>query len=44
MTEPIPFYGIYEEPDGSLTINAEENMEKLAITPGITLNPNCGVM
>jgi hypothetical protein len=29
----IPFYGLYEEEDGSFTINAEENMEKLAIAP-----------
>lgn len=33
MKEPIPFYGIYEEKDGSLTINAEEKMSKLAIAP-----------
>jgi hypothetical protein len=31
MIEPIPFYGIYEEKDGSLTIEAF--VEKLAIAP-----------
>jgi hypothetical protein len=31
MIEPIPFYGIYEEKDGSLTIEA--SVEKLAIAP-----------
>jgi hypothetical protein len=31
MIEPIPFYGIYEEKDGSLTMEA--SMEKLAIAP-----------
>ena len=42
MTEPIPFYGIYEEADGSFTINAEENMEKLAITPKSTFKYSSG--
>lgn len=32
-THFIPFFGVYEEKDGSLTINVKENMEneKLAI-------------
>jgi hypothetical protein len=33
LQHPIPFYGIYEEKDGSLTINTEASMEKLAIAP-----------
>jgi len=33
LEHPIPFYGIYEEKDGSLTINTEASMEKLAIAP-----------
>ena len=44
MKEPIPFYGIYEEPDGSFTINAEEVMEneKLAIAPKSTFKYSSG--
>ena len=33
LEHPIPFYGIYEEKDGSLTINTEASVEKLAIAP-----------
>lgn len=43
MIEPIPFYGIYEEPDGSLTVNVESNMsEKLAIAPKSTFKYSSG--
>jgi len=42
MTEYIPFYGIYEEKDGSLTINAEDNMSKLAISPNSTFKYSSG--
>jgi hypothetical protein len=41
LEHPIPFYGIYEEKDGSLTINAEEN-EKLAIAPKSTFKYSSG--
>ena len=38
MKEHIPFYGIYEEEDGSLTMNVEQTIEndKLAIAPKST--------
>ena len=43
MTEYIPFYGIYEEKDGSLTINVEDNMtEKMAIAPKSTFKYSSG--
>lgn len=43
MIEPIPFYGIYEEPDGSLTVNVESNMsDKLAIAPKSTFKYSSG--
>jgi len=42
MTEYIPFYGIYEEKDGSLTINCEDNMSKLAIAPNSTFKYSSG--
>lgn len=43
MNEPIPFYGYYTEPDGSLTINVEENMsDKLAISPKSTFKYSSG--
>jgi hypothetical protein len=43
MTEYIPFYGIYEEKDGSLTINVEDNMsEKMAISVKSTFKYSSG--
>ena len=42
MTEYIPFYGIYEEKDGSLTINVKDNMSKLAIAPNSTFKYSSG--
>lgn len=43
ISEPIPFYGIYEEQDGSLTINVENNMNsKLAISPNSTFKYSSG--
>jgi hypothetical protein len=44
MTEFIPFYGIYEEEDGSFTINVEQVMEneKLAIAPKSTFKYSSG--
>jgi hypothetical protein len=42
MNEPIPFYGYYTEPDGSLTINVEDNMSKLAISPKSTFKYSSG--
>ena len=45
MNEPIPFYGYYTEPDGSLTINVEEKVmenEKLAISPKSTFKYSSG--
>jgi hypothetical protein len=40
----IPFYGIYKEEDGSLTINVEQTMEndKLAIAPKSTFKYSSG--
>ena len=44
LEHPIPFYGIYEEEDGSLTINVEQTMEneKLAIAPKSTFKYSSG--
>jgi hypothetical protein len=42
LEHPIPFYGIYEEKDGSFTINAEDNMTKLAIAPKSTFKYSSG--
>lgn len=42
MIEPIPFYGIYEEQDGSLTVNVENYMDKLAIAPNSTFKYSSG--
>ena len=44
LEHPIPFYGIYEEKDGSLTINVEETMEneKLAIATKSTFKYSSG--
>lgn len=43
MIEPIPFYGMYEEQDGSLTVNVENNMsDKLAIAPKSTFKYSSG--
>jgi len=42
LEHPIPFYGIYEEKDGSLTINAEDDMSKLAIAPKSTFKYSSG--
>lgn len=43
MIEHIPFYGIYEEKDGSLTINVKEVMsDKLAISPNSTFKYSSG--
>ena len=43
LEHPIPFYGIYTEKDGSLTINVEGNMnEKLAIAPKSTFKYSSG--
>jgi hypothetical protein len=38
----IPFYGVYEEKDGSFTINAEDDMSKLAIAPKSTFKYSSG--
>jgi hypothetical protein len=40
LEHPIPFYGIYEEKDGSLTVG--ENMDKLAIAPKSTFKYSSG--
>jgi hypothetical protein len=42
LEHPIPFYGIYEEKDGSFTINAEDDMSKLAIAPKSTFKYSSG--
>jgi hypothetical protein len=42
LEHPIPFYGIYEEKDGSLTINTEASMDKLAIAPKSTFKYSSG--
>jgi hypothetical protein len=44
LEHPIPFYGIYQEKDGSFTINVEEVMEneKLAIAPKSTFKYSSG--
>jgi hypothetical protein len=43
LEHPIPFYGIYTEKDGSLTINVEGNMnEKLAIAHKSTFKYSAG--
>ena len=42
LEHPIPFFGLYKEKDGSLTINAEEIMSKLAIAPNITFKYSSG--
>ena len=44
LEHPIPFYGIYEEKDGSLTINGEDIMEneKLAIATKSTFKYSSG--
>lgn len=42
LEHPIPFYGIYIEQDGSLTINAENNMDKFAIAPKSTFKYSSG--
>jgi len=44
LEHPIPFYGIYQEKDGSLTINVEQTMEndKLAIAPKSTFKYSSG--
>ena len=44
LEHPIPFYGIYKEKDGSLTINVEQTMEneKLAIAPKSTFKYSSG--
>lgn len=41
-THFIPFFGVYEEKDGSLTINAGDNMSKLAISPNSTFKYSSG--
>jgi hypothetical protein len=42
-THFIPFLGVYEEKDGSLTINAKDNMsDKLAISPKSTFKYSSG--
>jgi hypothetical protein len=42
-THYIPFFGLYKEEDGSLTINAEDNMsDKLAISPKSTFKYSSG--
>ena len=38
----IPFYGIYKEEDGSLTINMEETMEKMAVAKNSTFKYSSG--
>jgi hypothetical protein len=38
----IPFYGIYKEEDGSLTINVEETMEKMAVAKNSTFKYSSG--
>ena len=40
----IPFFGVYEEPDGSLTVNVEESMEneKLAVARNSTFKYSSG--
>jgi hypothetical protein len=43
LEHPIPFYGIYEEKDGSFTITARDNMsDKLAISPKSTFKYSSG--
>jgi hypothetical protein len=42
LEHPIPFYGIYKEKDGSLTINAEDDISKLAIAPKSTFKYSSG--
>jgi hypothetical protein len=44
LEHPIPFFGIYKEEDGSLTINVEKVMEndKLAIAPKSTFKYSSG--
>ena len=42
LEHPIPFYGFYKEEDGSYTINAEDNMSKLAIAPNSTFKYSSG--
>jgi hypothetical protein len=42
LEHPIPFFGIYKEKDGSFTINAEDNMSKLAIAPNSTFKYSSG--
>jgi hypothetical protein len=44
LEHPIPFFGIYQENDGSLTINAKQIMEneKLAIAPKSTFKYSSG--
>lgn len=42
LEHPIPFYGIYEEKDGSFTINVEKNMEKFAIAKNSTFKYSSG--
>lgn len=41
-THYIPFYGIFQEEDGSLTINVEQTMDKLAIAPKSTFKYSSG--
>lgn len=43
-THYIPFFGLYEEKDGSLTINVEQKMEndKFAIAPKSTFKYSSG--
>jgi hypothetical protein len=42
LEHPIPFLGIYKEEDGSFTINAEDDMSKLAIAPKSTFKYSSG--
>jgi hypothetical protein len=39
LEHPIPFYGVYTEPDG---LPVEDNMEKLAIAPKSTFKYSSG--
>jgi len=42
LEHPIPFYGIYKEKDGSLTINVENNMDKFAVAKNSTFKYSSG--
>jgi len=43
LEHPIPFFGIYTEENGSLTVTARDNMtEKMAIAPKSTFKYSSG--